>query len=601
MAKIPARKQVNKKYTWNAESVFKSTKEWEEALKAVLADIPNLKKHEGKLGESPEALLAGLKTVEDISLRAQTIYMYAQFAYAVDTTNQTSAGMVGKAQGMAGQIGAAASFLNPELLKIGMDKLNEWMKSNAELAVYRQSFDDLFRQQAHVRSAEVEEILGMTAEPFSGPSTSTSMLVNADFKFAPAQDSKGKKIEITQSNFYSTLLEHPDRKVRQTAFNNYHDKHIEFKNTLATNLSSSISANVFNMRARKFDTTLSASLFNNNVPEEVFHNLINTFKKKLPVWHRYFEIKRKALKVKDFQYFDVWAPLSKKKVPVSFEKAVDYISDSLAPLGSDYVETLRQGCLKDRWVDSTANIGKMNGAFSYGSPSTHPFIMMSFTGDIGSMSTLAHELGHSMHSYLTWKNQPYPYSGYSLFVAEVASNFNQAMMRGHLLKTIKDKNFLIALIEEAVSGNFFRYFFQMPTLARFELETHLRAERGEPLTADSMQNLMADLFTEGFGPKVKIDRPRVGMVWSTFSHLFADYYVYQYATGISGAHALSARILRGEPNAAEDYLGFLKSGSSKYPLDVLKGAGVDLATPKAVEETFAVMEGYIDRLEELVG
>lgn len=601
MAKIPARKQVNKKYTWNAESVFKSTKEWEEALKTVLADIPNLKKHEGKLGESPEALLAGLKTVEDISLRAQTIYMYAQFAYAVDTTNQTSAGMVGKAQGMAGQVGAAASFLNPELLNIGMDKLNEWMKSNTELAVYRQSFGDLFRQQAHVRSAEVEEILGMTAEPFSGPSTSTSMLVNADFKFAPAQDSKGKKIEITQSNFYSTLLEHPDRKVRQTAFNNYHDKHIEFKNTLATNLSTSISANVFNMRARKFEGTLSASLFNNNIPEEVFHNLINTFKKKLPVWHRYFEIKRKALKLKDFQYYDVWAPLSKKKVPVSFEQAVDFISESLAPLGKEYVETLRQGCLKDRWVDSTANIGKMNGAFSYGSPSTHPFIMMSFTGDIGSMSTLAHELGHSMHSYLTWKNQPYPYSGYSLFVAEVASNFNQAMMRGHLLKTIKDKNFLIALIEEAVSGNFFRYFFQMPTLARFELETHLRAERGEPLTADSMQNLMADLFTEGFGPKVKIDRPRVGMVWSTFSHLFADYYVYQYATGISGAHALSARILRGEPNAAEDYLGFLKSGSSKYPLDVLKGAGVDLATPKAVEETFAVMEGYIDRLEELVG
>jgi oligoendopeptidase F len=219
----------------------------------------------------------------------------------------------------------------------------------------------------------------------------------------------------------------------------------------------------------------------------------------------------------------------------------------------------------------------------------------------GNTGVMAHELGHSMHSHLTWKNQPYAYSGYSLFVAEVASNFNQAMMRGHLLNTIKDKNFLIALIEEAVGGNFFRYFFQMPTLARFELETHQRAERGEPLTADSMQDLMADLFTEGFGPKVKVDRPRVGMVWSTFSHLFADYYVYQYATGISGAHALSSRILRGEPNAAENYLGFLKSGSSAYPLDVLKKAGVDLTTSKAVEETFAVMEGYIDRLEELVG
>lgn len=601
MAKIPARKQVSKKYTWNAESVFKTTKEWDAALKAVIDDIPNVKKYEGKLSESPESLLAGIKAIEDLSLRAQTVFMYAQFAYAVDTTNQTSGALVGKAQGMFGQVFAAIAFLNPELLQIGWDQLDAWMKSNSELAAYHQSFHDLFRQQAHVRSAEVEEILGMAADPFSGPSNSSSMLVNADFKFAPAKDKNGKKIEVTQSNYYSTLLEHSDRKVRQSAFESYHDKHVEFKNTLATNLSSSISANVFNMRARKFETTLSASLFNNNIPEEVFHNLINTFKKKLPVWHRYFEIKRKALKLKDIQYFDMWAPIAKKKVPVSYEKAVDYISESLAPLGKDYVEIMRQGCLKDRWVDSTANLGKMNGAFSYGSPSTYPFIMMSYTNDIGSMSTLAHELGHSMHSYLTWKNQPYAYSGYSLFVAEVASNFNQAMMRGHLLKTIKDKNFLISLIEEAVSGNFFRYFFQMPTLARFELETHQRAERGEPLNADSMQNLMADLFTEGFGPKVKIDRPRVGMVWSTFSHLFADYYVYQYATGISGAHALSARILRGEPNAAEDYLGFLKSGSSAYPLDVLNKAGVDLTTPKAVEETFAVMEGYIDRLEELIG
>ena len=601
MSKIPARKDVNKKYTWNAESVYKSPKQWEAALQAILKDLPKIKKFEGKLGQSPEMLLKGLKAVEDIGLQTYTVYMYAQFAYAVDTTNQASAAMVGKAQSMAGQVGAATAFLNPEILKIGRKKLDAWMKKNKKLAVHRQSFDDLFRQQAHVRSSEVEEILGMATDPFSGASNSTSMLVNADFKFAPATDSKGKKVEVTQSNFYSTLMEHPDRKVRQSAFDSYHDKHLEFKNTLATNLSTSISANVFNMRARRFNSTLSASLFNNNIPEEVFHNLINTFKKKLPVWHRYFEIKRKALKLKDFQYYDVWAPLSKKRVPLTFEQAVDHISDALAPLGKDYVNPLRQGCLKDRWVDSTANIGKMNGAFSYGSPSTHPFIMMSFTNDIGSMSTLAHELGHSMHSYLTWKNQPFAYSGYSLFVAEVASNFNQAMMRGHLLNTIKDKNFLIALIEEAVSGNFFRYFFQMPTLARFELETHQRAERGEPLTSDSLINLMADLFGEGFGPKVKLDRPRVGMVWSTFSHLFADYYVYQYATGISGAHALSSRILRGEPNAAEDYLGFLKSGSSKYPLDVLKGAGVDLTTPKAVEETFAVMEGYIDRLEELVG
>ena len=225
--------------------------------------------------------------------------------------------------------------------------------------------------------------------------------------------------------------------------------------------------------------------------------------------------------------------------------------------------------------------------------------MMSFTGDVGSMSTLAHELGHSMHSYLTWKNQPLAYSEYSLFVAEVASNFHQAMVRAHLLNTTTNRSFQIALIEEAMS-NFFRYFFQMPTLARFELETHECIEKGEALTADSMLELMADLFAEGFGPKVKIDRPRVGMTWSTFSHLFSDYYVYQYATGISGAHALSGRILRGEKNAVEDYLGFLCSGSSAYPLDVLRQAGVDLASPKPIEETFTVMEGYIDRLEKLL-
>ncbi len=598
---VPPRNKINKKYTWNGESVYKSHKEWESALQKVLSDIPAAKKFEGKLGESPSTLLEAMIAVEDLILRAQTVFMYAQFSYSVDTTDQKAVALVGKAQGMYGQVAGGVSFLNPELLQIGLDKLKEWMKENEKLAVYRHSFEDLFRQQEHVRSGEVEEILGMVADPLSGASNSTSMLVNADFKFPSAKDSKGKKIDVTQGNFHTALMEHPDRKVRQSAFESYMDKHLEFKNTLATNLSTSISANIFSMRARKFNTSLGASLFGNNVPEEVFHNLINTFKKKLPIWHRYFEIRRKALKLKEIQYFDMWAPIVKKKPKISYEKAVDLICESLAPLGKDYVDTVRQGCLKDRWVDVYPNKGKQNGAFSYGSPSTHPFIMMSYTDEVGSMSTLAHELGHSMHSYLSWKNQPLAYTNYSLFVAEVASNFNQAMMRGHLLKTVTDKNFKIALIEEAVGGNFFRYFFQMPTLARFELETHQQVERGEPLTADSMQKLMADLFTEGFGPKVKIDRSRVGMVWSTFSHLFADYYVFQYATGISGAHALANRVLKGTPNAAENYLGFLKSGSSDYALNVLKKAGVDLATPKAVEETFAVMEGYIDQLEELVG
>jgi oligoendopeptidase F len=598
---IPPRSKVNKKYTWNSESVFKTQKAWEAEVKNILGELPNIKKYEGKLGESAETLVEAFDAVEALMKRVMHVYMYAGFSYNVDTTDQNSAAMLGKAQSMFGQVAGTVSFINPELLKIGKKKLNAWMKTNSQLAVQAHNIDNLFRKQAHVRSAEVEELLGMVSDPLGGASNIASMLTGADFKFAPAVDSKGKKIEVTQGNIHTALMEHADRKVRQTAFENYMDKHLEFKNTLATNLATSIKANVFYSQARKHENSLSASLFDNNVPVEVFHNLINTFKAHLPTWHRYFEIHRKALKLKEITYYDMWAPMTPKKPKVPYEKAVELICDSLAPLGKDYTDTLRQGCLKNRWVDVYPNKGKSNGAFSWGAPGTYPFIMMSYTDEVGSMSTLAHELGHSMHSYLTWQNQPLAYAEYSLFVAEVASNFNQAMMRGHLLKTVKDKNFRIALIEEAIGGNFFRYFFQMPTLARFELETHQRIERGESLTADAMIELMADLFTEGFGPKVKVDRPRVGMIWSTFGHLFADYYVYQYATGISGAHALSGRILRGEPNAAEDYLGFLKSGSSLYALDVLKKAGVDLTTPTAVEETFAVMEGYIDQLEELVG
>lgn len=600
-ASILPRNKINKKYIWNAESIFKTQKAWDEEVANILRELPGIKKYEGRLGESTETLFEVLDRVEKLMKRVMHIVMYAGFSYNVDTADQNAAAMYGKAQTMFGQVAGAISFINPELLQIGKPKLQKWMKSNSMLAAQRQNIDNLFRKQEHVRSSEVEELLGMVSDPLNGPANSTNMLTGADFKFAPAIDSKGKKVEVTQGNIHTALMEHPDRKVRQTAFESYMDKHLEFKNTLATNLTASIKTNVFYSRTRKHTDSLSASLFDNNIPVEVFHNLIETFKKRLPTWHRYFEIHRKALKLKEITYYDMWAPMARKKTKVSYEKAVELICESLAPLGKDYTDAIRKGCLKDRWVDVYPNKGKANGAFSWGAPGTHPFIMMSYTDEVGSMSTLAHELGHSMHSYLTWQNQPLTYSDYSLFVAEVASNFNQAMMRGHLLKTIKDKNFRIALIEEAIGGNFFRYFFQMPILARFELETHQIIERGESLTADSMNELMADLFTEGFGPKVKVDRPRVGMIWATFGHLFSDYYVYQYATGISGAHALSGRILRGEPNAVEDYLGFLKSGSSIYALDVLKKAGVDLTTPKAIEETFAVMEGYIDQLEELVG
>jgi oligoendopeptidase F len=599
LKQVPVRSKVDRKYTWNAESVFKSDKAWEREVNQILQDLPKAKAWQGKLAEGPSALLAALTTAHDLVLRAQIAFMYAGFTYATDTTDQQAAGMRGRAQGMYGQVLSAVSFLQPEILAVGKETIDEWMKKDEKLSIYRQSFEDLFRKQAHVRSAEVEELLGLVSDPLQGPSASTGMLTNADFKFRPAKDSQGNAIEITQGTFHN-ILHNPDRKARRTAYESYMDKYLENKNTLSTNLVHSIKGNVFYMRARRHESSLAASLFDLNIPTDVFYNLIDTFKSKLPVWHRYFEIRRKTLGLKKLAYYDMWAPITKKKVKVPFEKGVELILESLAPMGKEYVNAVRKGLLKDRWVDVYPNQGKAEGAFSWGVQGTYPFINMSYTDEVTSMSTLAHELGHSMHSYLTWKNQPFVYSDYSLFVAEVASNFHQAMMRGHLLNSVTDKNFQLALLEEAVGGNFFRYFFQMPTLARFELETHERIERGESLTADSMIDLMADLFAEGFGPNFDLDRQRVGMTWATFGHLFSDYYVYAYATGISGANALAGRILRGEPSAVKDYLGFLKSGSSDYSLNVLKKAGVDLTTPKPVEETFAVMEDYIDRMEKLL-
>jgi oligoendopeptidase F len=471
--------------------------------------------------------------------------------------------------------------------------MREWPR----LGLLRHYVDDLYRQQAHVRSPEVEELLGILGDPFSGPAMTAGVLTNADFAFAPAVDSEGREIPVTQGTL-SKILAGSDREARRTAWEHYTDAYLAHKNTLASNLATSIKQSVFQMRARRYGSTLEASLFESNVPVQVFHDLIATFREHLPTWHRYWAIRQRALGVDALQPYDIWAPLSQEKTAVPYQQAVEWISRGLAPLGEDYVRVLRRGALEERWVDVYPSQGKRAGAFSSGRPGTHPFIMMSYNDNVLSMSTLAHELGHSMHSYLTWQHQPVIYGDYSLFAAEVASNFHQAMVRAHLIKAQVDPAFQIEVIEEAMS-NFHRYFFVMPTLARFELEVHQRAERGEGLTADDMNGLMADLFSEGYGEKMHVDRDRVGITWATFGHLYTDYYVYQYATGISGAHALAQRILSGEPGAVQAYLDFLTAGGSVYPLEALQTAGVDLTRSEPVEVTFGILADLVDRLERL--
>jgi oligoendopeptidase F len=592
----PPRSAVPHERTWNAESVFPTVADWEAELDAVGADVARLEAFAGRLAEGPAATLEALSLRDELNSRLGRVVTYASVGWAVETTDQGAVARYGRATTLYAQVLAGASFVEPELLALGRERLLEWAAADQGFAPYEHYLDDLFRRAEHVRSAEVEELFGLLADPHAGVFSVYSGLTDSDLGFAPAIGASGENAEVTQGSIHA-LLGSPDRALRRSAWESYADGYLSVRNALAANYATAIKQDVFSGRARRHASTRAAALHESNIPLEVFDNLLATFERNLPTWHRYWGVRAALLGVDSLQPYDLWAPLGPEP-GLTYEQCVEWVCDSLAPLGSEYVATVRRGCLEDRWVDVYPNQGKMSGAFSSGAPGTHPFIVMSFDGTALSLGTLSHELGHSMHSYLAWETQPQISSRYSLFVAEVASNFHQALLRAHLLETIPDRDLQLAVLDEAMS-TFHRYFFVMPTLARFEREMHERVERGEGLTADLLDERMADLFAEAYGPDFEVDRGRVGITWAQFAHLYAPFYVYQYATGISGAHALARGVLDGAPGAAERYLGFLRAGSSDYALDVLETAGVDLTSPEPIEETFAVLSGLVDRLESL--
>ena len=596
---LPLRNHVPLAETWDLESIFATSVDWEAAGQEITDYIPQLAVFQGKLKEGPQTLLAYLRLAETAGILAGKYTLYTSNYYSVDTGDQRTAARLGQARSLAARLGAATAFFEPELMALGFELVGSWIQSTPELAYFAHALDKLKRRQAHVRSGEVEQVLAMSTDPFSGPSSVYSALNNADLTFKPAVASDGRSLEVGQASIGS-LLTNSDRATRRSSWENYADGYLAFKNTFAATFISQVKQDVFNMRARGYESSLHASMSPNNIPVEVFHNLLAVFQKNLSTWHRYWRLRKKALGVESFHVYDIKAPLTSAKPVVPFKQAVDWICAGMAPLGEEYVTVLRNGCLDERWVDRVRNKGKRGGAFSSGTHGTHPFIMMSYADDLFSLSTLAHELGHSLHSYYSRREQPFIYGRYSLFEAEVASNFNQALVRDYLFRTQQDRDFQIALIEEAMS-NFHRYFFIMPTLARFEYEAHTRVERGAPLSADILIGLMADFFKEGYGSDVDIDHDRIGITWAQFSHMYRNFYVYQYTTGISGAHALTKPILAGDSAAAERYYGFLKSGGSRYPIDNLKQAGVDLTAPEPVESAFTYLAGLVDKLEALLG
>jgi oligoendopeptidase F len=600
MITLPLRSDVPVEQTWDLASVYATSADWEAACAELTAQLPVLAAFRGRLAEGPATLLAFLEPMQAAGVLMGKIMVYAFNGSSVDTSDQAAVARAGQARGLMARFQAAVAFADPELMAIGLDQVRAWITDTPDLAFFAHYLDSLGRRQANVRSGEVEEVLALTGDPFSGPMSIYGMLNNAEMTFRPAVASDGAQLEVGQASI-GALVTHPDRAVRRSAWESYADGYLAFKNTHAAAFTAAVKQNVFNARVRGYASSLHASLEPNFIPVEVFHNLLATFKKHLPTWHRYWRLRKQALGLAPLGVYDIKAPLTGAKPTAPFQQAVEWIAEGMAPLGEEYVDVLRRGCLEQRWVDRARNKGKREGAYSSGSHGTHPFIMMSYQDDLFSLSTLAHELGHSMHSYHTRRTQPFIYGRYGLFLAEVASNFNQALVRDYLFRTQKtDRDFQIGLIEEAMS-NYHRYFFIMPTLAQFELEAHARAERGAPLSADILSGIMADLFEEGYGGEIDFDRPRIGITWAQFGHMYMNFYVYQYATGISAAHALAQPILAGDTAAAGRYLDFLKSGGSRYPLETLQLAGVDMTTPEPVEAAFGVLAGLVDRLEGLVG
>ena len=598
---LPARSQVDKRFTWDSESVFPDEAGWEQAVETLTARLPDLAEFKGHLGDSPDALADWFDANESAHRLMGKLMVYTTMSYSVDTGDQDALARADRARSLAAQLGAATSFALPEMIAIGIPKLRKWLASSPRLSHLGHYFDRIEKLQKRIRSAEVEELLTQVSDPLATALSVHGVLANADLRFAPAVGADGDEHEVAQGTI-AALLTNPDREVRRTAFENYADAHIAMQHAMAASLAGGVKRDVFYARARGFPSSLAAALEPSHVPPDVYHNVIQTFRKNVGTWHRYWRIRSRALGLDVLKPYDTRAQVGPSTLHVPYEQAVEWVAEGVRALGEEYVEVMRRGALEDRWVDVYPNKGKRMGAFSTGVPDTNPFIFMSFNEDIYSMSTLAHELGHSMHSYYTRKTQPFIYSNYGLFQAEVASNMHQALVRRHLLATQTEPAFQVAVIEEAMA-NFYRYFFIMPSLARLELEMHERVEGGGAITADYLNNLMADLMLEVYGSEVEVserDRIRIGSTWAQFhTHLYSNFYVYQYATGIAGADHLVERVANGDSGAVESYLAFLRSGGSLYPLDGLRLAGVDMTSPEPVEAAFATLARMVTRLEEL--
>ncbi len=595
--RLPARDRVKQADCWDLGSLFPDDGAWEKAFKKWTRQIEGYAKFQGKLAADVATLASCLKFDSRADRTGEQLGTYAFLKTAEDAANSTYQRMLGRFQNVASRAGQLASFIRPEILAMPAAKLKKWL-ADRRLARYRLMLGRLMRQKPHTLGKKEERLLAMQSEMAQAAGQAFRQLNDADLKFPPIKDEKGQWIELSHATF-GTLLHSPKRTVRKKAFDRYYEQFAAHENTLTATLSGSIQRDVYYARARNFPSALEGALFPDRVPTTVYDNLIDSVHRHLPAVFRYYDLRRRKMRLRDIHQYDTYVPiLSDLKTRHTWNQAVRLVIDALEPLGSEYCGAMEEG-LTGRWCDRYENRGKQSGAFSCGSFDGNPYILMNYQPDVlEHVFTLAHEAGHSMHSYYSARRQPYEYYDYTIFVAEVASTFNEQLLSKHLMDRASDprqRAFLINRQIDAIRGTIIR----QTMFAEFEKITHTLAESGEPLTVDRFKGVYGDLLKQYFGPDFTLDE-QLQLECFRIPHFYRAFYVYKYATGLSAAIALAQRVTEGGPRELKDYLDFLSGGCSKDPLDLLRGAGVDMEQPAPVDTVLAHFGRLVEELEELL-
>ena len=584
-------------YTWDLTTIFKSDEAFEEAFKSIEAKIGEEEKFKGHLGESAETLYEALSLEDELGTKLEKVYVYAHLKQDQDTANDKYTGLEARAHQLVIKYSSAWSFLVPEILQLDEATIQSFIDSNDDLKRYEFDLKLINEKRPHILDANTEKLLTEAQDALSTPSNVYGMFSNADLEFEDAIDKDGQAYPLTQGTFIK-YLESDDRELRASAFRNVYKAYGAHNNTLGATLAGEVKKNVFNARTHHYRSARERALSNNHIPEAVYDNLIKTVHKYLPLLHRYTKLRQELLGLDDLKMYDLYTPLVKDvKFEMPYEEAKSWMLKALEPMGEEYLNVVKEG-LDNRWVDVYENKGKRSGGYSSGGHLTNPFILLNWSDTVSDLYTLVHEFGHSAHSYFSRQNQPSNLSDYTIFVAEVASTCNEALLSDYMDKHLDDERRLLLLNQEL--ERFRATLFRQTMFAEFENKIHQIEEAGEPLTPNRMNEEYAKLNKLYFGEAVETDDD-ISKEWSRIPHFYMNYYVYQYATGYSAAQSLSHQILTEGQPAVERYINeFLKKGSSNYPIEILKNAGVDMTTPQPIEEACEVFEQKLDAFEKLM-